>query len=168
MQKKALVVVGPHRSGTSAITRICSFLGAGLPRNMLSEQPDNMFGYWEPLDLVQADDDILSVMGSSWDDIRPLGDEWFSSELAGKWMIRLRRIIEEQYAAQDLFVIKDPRLSRLLPMLTMALRSLSVEPHILIAVRNPMEVARSLCGSGIIFRWFMACCYGCATWSTRK
>jgi hypothetical protein len=144
MERKALVVVGPHRSGTSAITRTCSLLGAALPRNLMTPQADNKFGYWESIDLVAANDDILGAMRSSWDDVRPLNDEWFASDLFGQWVVKLRRVIEAEYAGQNFFVMKDPRLARLLPVLLPTLRAMSIKPHVIIAVRNPLEVARSL------------------------
>src|SRR5665213_218674 len=128
MQRKALIIAGPHRSGTSAITRACSFLGAALPKKMLTPAPDNMFGYWEPVDLVTLNDDILATIGSSWDDVRPLRKEFFSSDIAGQWLVRLRRVIEAEYADRDLFVIKDPRLARLMPLLSSTLLYMSIKP----------------------------------------
>ncbi|HZK82438.1 MAG TPA: hypothetical protein VFC46_15255, partial [Humisphaera sp.] len=103
-----------------------------------------MFGYWEPVDLVTLNDDILATIGSSWDDVRPLRKEFFSSDIAGQWLVRLRRVIEAEYADRDLFVIKDPRLARLMPLLSSTLLSMSIKPHVIIAVRHPIEVARSL------------------------
>ena len=40
-RRHALFILGMHRSGTSALTRICNLLGAQLGSNMMAAQPDN-------------------------------------------------------------------------------------------------------------------------------
>ena len=56
-QRRALVVLGMHRSGTSAAARVFSLLGAGLPENLLPPQEgNNASGFWEPAALVAAHD----------------------------------------------------------------------------------------------------------------
>ena len=52
----AIVVVGMHRSGTSAVTRVLSLLGAALPKNLLGAGKGNEEGHWEPSRLVVAHD----------------------------------------------------------------------------------------------------------------
>jgi hypothetical protein len=42
-----LLVLGVHRSGTSAVTRVLSILGAALPRTLLGAGPSNESGHWE-------------------------------------------------------------------------------------------------------------------------
>ena len=49
---RALMVLGMHRSGTSALTRIFSLLGADLPKNLMPPSPANKTGYWESQDLM--------------------------------------------------------------------------------------------------------------------
>jgi hypothetical protein len=58
----ALVVLGMHRSGTSAITRVLSLLGAALPKHpMLSKTEQD---HWEPVRLVHVHDAMLEEAGS--------------------------------------------------------------------------------------------------------
>ena len=79
---RAIVVLGMHRSGTSAFTRIFNLLGADLPKNLLPPSQTNETGYWEAADLMGIHDNILSSGGSSWDDWRAFNSSWFDSPLA--------------------------------------------------------------------------------------
>ena len=45
--RTAILVSGMHRSGTSAITRVVSLLGAGLPCDIIDARRDNERGFWE-------------------------------------------------------------------------------------------------------------------------
>jgi GT2 family glycosyltransferase len=53
--------------------------------------------------------------------------------------------IRKDFAHSRLFVVKDPRITRLLPLWLPLLDQLEVEPVIVYPVRNPLEVASSLC-----------------------
>ena len=67
--KTAFVIAGMHRSGTSALTRVVSMLGAKLPRTLMPPMPDNPKGYWESPAIAQLNDALLGELGSSWDDV---------------------------------------------------------------------------------------------------
>jgi hypothetical protein len=45
-KKIALVVVGMHRSGTSAMARLLSLSGAALPSDLMAAGIDNPTGFW--------------------------------------------------------------------------------------------------------------------------
>ncbi len=53
-------------------------------------------------------------------------------------------MIKSEFADSDLFVVKDPRLSRLLPLWFDVLDELGIEAVVVIPFRNPLEVAASL------------------------
>jgi hypothetical protein len=67
-QRTCIVVLGMHRSGTSALTRVLSLLGAGLPKNVLGVSPSNETGHWEPERLVVFRDALLATLQSAWHD----------------------------------------------------------------------------------------------------
>ena len=50
-KRRAMLVVGMYRSGTSAATRIVNLLGADMLDNLLSLSQDNLLGYWKSVDL---------------------------------------------------------------------------------------------------------------------
>jgi len=143
--RNALLVVGMGRSGTSALTRVLSLCGAGLPAHVMPGNPSNELGHWEPQRIVDAHDAFLSSVGSSWLDLNPLplADASIAPKVSGLSR-QLAALIEEEYRGIPLLVVKDPRMARLLPIWREVLRSLEITPFAIIPIRDPVEVARSL------------------------
>ena len=54
---------------------------------------------------------------------------------------QLSLLLREDFGTSPLFVVKDPRISRLLPLWFAVLAELQVAPVAVVAVRNPLEVA---------------------------
>ncbi|MEE4376788.1 MAG: hypothetical protein V2J55_04645, partial [Candidatus Competibacteraceae bacterium] len=143
-ERQCLLVMGMHRSGTSALTRVISLLGARLPGNLLPEQKDNEMGFWESRDLMTLHNEILQSAGSVWDDWRRINRRWFRSLEAERYRRHLTDFLMEDFGDSPLFVIKDPRISRLLPLWIQVLEECGITPLGVIPVRNPLEVAASL------------------------
>lgn len=145
LHRRAVIVVGSHRSGTSALTRVFSLVGCDLPKHVMPPLVgNNEFGFWEPEAVVQAHDAFLAKIGSSWDEVTPLPDGAFVSAAALELRQQLALLVQDEYGTSPLFVVKDPRVSRLLPLWFAVLGQLQVAPATAIAVRNPLEVAASL------------------------
>jgi hypothetical protein len=143
--KKAIVVLGAHRSGTSAITRVLSLSGAALPSDLIPPVPDNNeTGFWEPRDIVDIHDEILASAGSYWHDVSRFPSSWFASDLARQFRERILAVLQEDFGDSPLFVIKDPRLCRLVPLWLSILDDFGADPLFVLLVRNPLEVAASL------------------------
>src|ERR1700722_9316263 len=68
----ALIVLGMHRSGTSALTGVLHHLGVALGERLMPTSPDNPRGYWEHNDIVDVDHRLMATFGRTWDDIRSL------------------------------------------------------------------------------------------------
>lgn len=144
MRKKIIIVTGMHRSGTSALTKSLNLLGCGIPRDLIPAQPDNPAGFFESKKIKSINDFVLSRLNSSWYDPLPLSEDWFSSEEAKKTQIKLSTYLNEHFEENDYFVIKDPRISKLLPLWKKVLKSLDAESFYIIASRNVLEIALSL------------------------
>lgn len=142
--RRALIVLGMHRSGTSALTRTLSLLGARLPRRLIEAGPGNPKGHWESAELGAINDRALESAGTSWRGITPLPESWYASPAAAAFRDEILAVLRRDFAEARLFVIKDPRICRLLPLWRSALERFGVEPAFLIAFRNPLEVAGSL------------------------
>ncbi len=141
----AVLVLGMHRSGTSALTRVVSLLGADLPRNLIpGVEGDNAMGFWESADVNRLNTEILASAGSTWDDWRCFNPEWIRSPAKQAFKIRAVELLNVDFSASSLFVLKDPRICRLLPFWLEVLRDLDAEPRCLLPIRNPLEVAASL------------------------
>ena len=144
MTRRAILVVGMHRSGTSAVTRCVGLLGAALPRAPLPAAADNPRGFWEAEALVGIDDAILAAGGSRWDDWRRFETGRVGAAVLGALEEQLAAAVEAEFGEAALFVVKDPRICRLLPVWLAVLRRMEVEVLPLIVFRQAGAVARSL------------------------
>ncbi|MDF2370671.1 MAG: glycosyltransferase [Rhizobiaceae bacterium] len=140
----ALLVLGMHRSGTSALTRLLSFAGASLPHSMIASTAGNNTGHWESQELVLTNERILESVGLSWFDWSPL--QWHKLTILERKIIQadLKRVLKAEFGDQELLVIKDPRICRLATPYLFALEELNYNVVPILAYRHPLEVARSL------------------------
>ena len=144
MSRAAILVLGMHRSGTSALTWLLGRLGAALPGDAIEASGDNARGYWESQALVKADDQLLRVVRSSWFDPRPLDFSRLSADGLRSRKARIREAIESGWGDAALLAIKDPRQCRCVPIVADVLRDMEIEPRALLMLRSPAEIARSL------------------------
>ena len=143
-RRMALLGLGMHRSGTSALTRVFALLGAGLPATLLGGNPTNPAGHWES-DAVRAfNDAILAQVGSDWFDWLPVHDGWPRSLGYQGDVERARDVLRAEFGDAPLFALKDPRMCRLAGFWLDVLDGEGVEAAIVMPLRNPLEVADSL------------------------
>jgi hypothetical protein len=138
------MVLGMHRSGTSALTRVLSLLGAELPHILLPPTASNETGYWESSELKAIHDQVLSSGGSDWCDWRAFNPDWYTTAVAPFFKLRILEILRRDLRNSQLFVIKDPRICRLWPLWREILEEFGAKPAVVIPVRNPLEVMNSL------------------------
>ena len=143
-ERRALVVIGMHRSGTSALTRVLGLLGATLPKNLMPATENNPLGFFESQPLRDIHEELFHEAGTSWSDVAPFPANWEKTPVATHWIERLREAAEEEFADSPLFVLKDPRIAKLIPVWEQVFKQLNVDPSYVIAVRNPLDVAASL------------------------
>lgn len=143
---KIVVVLGMHRSGTSALTRGLEALGVSLGDNLMPPcEGNNEKGFWEDLEIVALNDALLAELGMSWHGMGMLhATHIWSSLLDGPLGARAERYLLEQSGRFTLFGIKDPRMSRLLPFWKEIFRRCSLEPVFIVCCRDPLSVAQSL------------------------
>jgi len=144
MSRAAILVLGMHRSGTSALTWLLGRLGAALPSDAIEASGDNARGYWESQALVTADDQLLRVVRSSWFDPRMLDFSRLSADGLRSRKNRIREAIESAWGNAPLLAIKDPRQCRCVPVVADVLGQMGIEPRALLMLRSPAEIARSL------------------------
>ena len=133
-----------HRSGTSALTRVLAIAGCDMPQTLVEAKPDNEAGSWESQPVVDLNDELLASAGSCWDDWRPFDRDWYESPAAGPLRDRALKVLRQEYGDSRLFVLKDPRICRLLPFWTNVLSRFEARPCIVSSIRNPLDVAASL------------------------
>ena len=142
--RKVILVLGMHRSGTSAVTRCLNLLGAEIGSKLLPPAADNRSGFWEHADVMAIHEELLKDLGRVWHDARPLPEGWFLSPAARKARDKLARLIAGDFHGSALWAVKDPRLCRFVPLWREVLLESGFEAAALLVVRHPAEVARSL------------------------
>lgn len=144
-KRTAVVVLSMHRSGTSALTRVLGLLGCTLPRTLVAPRKnDNDAGFWESQAVVDVNAGICESAGSNWNDWIPLSQEWLSSPVKGGFVDQAHEVLEQEFGDSRLFVLKDPRLCRLMPVWAEALDRFGARSLFVLPVRNPLEVSASL------------------------
>lgn len=141
---RLVLLLGMHRSGTSAATRALNLCGVAVPDDLLPPMPDNPDGYWEPRSVVALHDQALEMAGLSWRDPRPFPPDWFGGPAAAAVRARLWETIQPDLHAKRRLVLKDPRLCRLLPLWRQLCAENAVPLHCILTARNPLDVAESL------------------------
>jgi hypothetical protein len=135
-----ILILGMHRSGTSALTRLINMMGAYFaPEDAaLPVNEANPKGFWERKDVMQVNNELLAFQGCSWSDVAGW-DDGKASYAPAATMQKLARIVRELDAHKP-WAAKDPRLCITLP----CWRPLLVSPVAVVASRSPLEIARSL------------------------
>ena len=143
--RRILLVLGMHRSGTSATTGALQCLGVNLGAKLYAgQQGINPKGYFEHSEVADLNDEVLFALGSSWDDILNKPDGWWTSAALQPFRAELTSILLRDTAVDGLFAIKDPRTCRLLPWWLDVMKEAGITPTFLFAVRRPAEVFKSL------------------------
>jgi hypothetical protein len=143
-ERVCVLVLGMHRSGTSAMTRTINAMGAALPGNLIPPLEDNAEGFWESADIVGIHNRFMVTVGSAWNDPRALDPAVFASAAAATCRDDLMRVLRRDFEDKRLFVIKDPRISVLMPMWRQLLGDFGAQPYVVLGFRHPEEVALSL------------------------
>lgn len=142
--QKAVIILGMHRSGTSALARLVNLLGAELGTSFLQPNPANPTGYWEHLQIYDTHEHMLNSMGRVWHSIFPFPEGWWFTPDILSYQQRLIDIIRNDFVSSELWGLKDPRLCRLMPLWHSVLSEVGCKPYFVYVIRNPMEVAESL------------------------
>lgn len=143
-RRQALLVLGMHRSGTSALSGVLARLGAAGPKTMMPPTGDNPRGYWESSEIMRLNDEILASAGSRWDDWEAFNPAWRASPEGERLAGKIPAVVQAEFDDARLFVLKDPRICRILPVWVAALEGAGIQVKAVIPVRHPVEVARSL------------------------
>lgn len=143
--RHAILVLGMHRSGTSALTRTLALCGAGLPATLFpAVSGDNDAGYWESSRLIDFHQWLLWHLGTGMLDPALPAPHWYESSDAAGVVDRLAALVEEEWGAHPCWVVKEPRLCRLLPLWRRVFQRLERRVLAVHCLREPSEVAASL------------------------
>ena len=143
--RRVVVVLGMHRSGTSAVAGCLQRLGVDLGPRLMPATADNPRGYYEHVDVVNFHDRFLLALGRSWDETGPFPPGgWQDGEAANRYQAEMLALLRRDFATAPLWGLKDPRLCRLLPWWEPMWSKMDSEPLFVLVRRPPSDVAASL------------------------
>ena len=141
-RRTAILVLGMHRSGTSALSASLVASGASIGWDLIPSTPANPSGHWESREIARKHDEILARAGSRWHDWRAV--ELPDAASRRNAVRELGELIDRSFRRTPLFAVKDPRSCRLAFLWREALDEAVIDAKVVIPVRHPVEVAASL------------------------
>jgi hypothetical protein len=142
--RQAIVILGMHRSGTSALAGTVARLGLATPRTPLPPAPDNPTGFYESLPVVMVNHQLLRAARCTWNLCFTFEPDCLSKLLGLAGGEVILDTLRQEFDGTTPFVLKDPRLCLMLPAWLPALRAIETAIRVLIIVRHPAEVMHSL------------------------
>ena len=139
-----VLVLGMHRSGTSALSRVLSLLGCDLPKTLIGEDATNETGHWESNAIMRLNEEILESAGTNWHDWLVFNPGWYASPKVPEFREKALAVLHEEFEGSRLLVLKDPRICRFAPFWLDVFKTAGIRPAVIMPVRNPLEVAEFL------------------------
>lgn len=138
------MVVGMHRSGTSALAGTLALRGACPPEDPIKATAHNEKGHFESLAVVRVTKQMHRDLDTCWYDLRPVDLEKRGQTLGAQFRQNLCGAIQTSFGNASTLLLKDPRISRFVPLACAVLEDIGAAPYIIVCIRNPLEVAKSL------------------------
>ena len=140
-----ILVLGMHRGGTSAMAGLLHLLGFDLgPSLMQPAEGVNNKGFWEHLEAFRIHERLFAALGRSRFDPRDMPTGWREHPAFRLAVEEVRALVKRDFDGVRYWAIKDPRMCRIVPVWLEALSTLDIEPRVVLIVRHPAEVARSM------------------------
>jgi hypothetical protein len=143
-KRTAYLVLGMHRSGTSAVTQLLGLAGAKLPTHVMPGDEHNAKGYFEPWRIAIFNDERLRAAGGAWDDVFGFPFRALPRRDERKWLTRGEALFDEEYGDVAFPLLKDPRVTVLMPFWRTLFDDMAMAARVVIPVRHPLAVAGSL------------------------
>lgn len=152
------LVLGMHRSGTSAMARALPVLGISLGDHLIPAHPCNPKGFFEDADINAGNATLLKALGTGWE--YPVSFRDRQADLrrfaAGEYGQAALTLLRDKFRAADALAegqglplpaplaFKEPRMSRLMAFWRPLMLAADCAPHVCLALRHPAHVAASL------------------------
>jgi len=142
--RAAYLVLGMHRSGTSAVTQLLALAGAELPQNVMPGDEHNAKGYFEPWKIAIFNDERLRAGGGAWDDVFAFPYRSLPKAQEAAWAAKALELYDAEFGEAWFPLLKDPRVAVLAPLWLATLKARKMPARAVIPVRHPLAVAGSL------------------------
>ena len=143
---RLFVVLGMHRSGTSALCRCLLAMGITLGSNLNPANETNLKGHWEDLNILEFNENLLVTLSMRWDTLAPMSIERVQFIQKAELIEQAKGMLGSKISGSDgkLFGFKEPRTTKLLPFWLKVFQGEPYEVSYLLPYRNPLSVAQSL------------------------
>lgn len=144
--ERLFVVLGMHRSGTSALCRCLHTMGINLGSNLNPPHETNPKGFWEDLNILEFNENLLATLGMRWDTFAPMSVERVQSIQKAELIEQAKAMLGSKISGSDnkLFGFKEPRTTKLFAFWQKAFQGEPYRVSYLLPYRNPLSVALSL------------------------
>ena len=143
---RLIVVLGMHRSGTSAISAGLQVMGGAFGDRLLPPvEGDNEKGYFEDIDLNALNIEILNAISSDWNNLIAITTVDIANLRKQGYFLRAATLLRQKVVMNEpIFCFKDPRVAKLLPFWNEVFDRCKYEVNYVLAVRHPLSVVKSL------------------------
>ena len=141
----AVLVLGMHRGGTSVLAGLLHLSGFELGSAPMQAAPGvNSKGFFEHAEAHAIHERLLLALGRSRFDPREMPVGWRKHPAFAIAVEEVRALIERDFAGTARWLVKDPRLCRIVPIWLEAMASLGIAPRVIVIARHPAEVGGSM------------------------
>jgi O-antigen biosynthesis protein len=142
--KQLIVVLGMHRSGTSAVINALSCMGVSLGDDFMPAGSDNPKGFFEDKAVNQLNIEMLAAVEQHWFSLSLITDEDVEKLIALGYLEQAQELLRNKLAQVDIFGFKDPRVSKLLKFWLRVFSTMDCQVQFVYCLRHPLSVANSL------------------------
>lgn len=142
--KKLIVVLGMHRSGTSAVIKALSCMGVNLGDNFMPAGIDNPKGFFEDRSINQLNIEMLEAIGQHWFSLSLVTDADVTRLVNLGYVEKAVALLHQQIATIDVFGFKDPRVSKLIKFWKLVFARMNCDVRYVFCLRHPLSVVNSL------------------------
>src|SRR5215470_78029 len=144
MRSRAVVVLGVGRSGTSAITRGLAALGVDLGDKLRGATAlKNPTGFYEDTDLLRINKRLKRILDVRGESVRLLAPDWWTQPAVEELKADAVAVVRRRFGSSPLWGYKYARTLRFMPFWTDVFAAADIDTRYLVAIRNPLSVARS-------------------------
>jgi hypothetical protein len=145
---QSLVILGCHRSGTSMLAGLLEACGGKLPSGLMRPALTNRNGFNESWLVVDVNESILKSCDIPWDYPEPTPRCIEKDSFKERFIPAVQTSFSEAFGSENpltgAMILKDPRMCRTFPIWENFLTRIGLSPTVVIPVRNPFDVIRSL------------------------
>jgi hypothetical protein len=142
-QQRFIVVLGAGRSGTSTVTRGLRALGVELGDQLRPGGGKNPLGFFEDEGLLKLNKRLRTTLGLRADSVSLIQPHQWQLPVVQTLAQEAQETIRRRFGRYSLWGYKFAGTLRMLPFWRMVFHALDVDVQYVMAVRNPISVARS-------------------------